>query len=165
MKRILKLSAGLGAVLLCAGIVPASVHAASVALSIPDRYAQVDPDDRFYYQLNVLYPENVQRRDLTVTYRVEEGQATIVSGQYLRAVETQASFSDYIVIPTDAREGLHTIEIAVTDGDKPLAQVSGSFQVNPQEDWVMIYFSILLAAVLLVGVGLFVEILIVSRRA
>lgn len=141
-----------------------TVHAASAVMNIPDRYAAVNAGDRFYYELSVLYPENPGRRDLTVTYRIQEGKATVVSGQYLRAVETQASFSDYIVIPTAAHPGLHTIEVEVSDGNDVLADVSGSFQVNPAQDWMTIYFLILLGVIVFVGVVLFIEVLVVSRH-
>lgn len=143
---------------------PLHAEAASAMMTIPDRYSEVDPGDRFYYELGVLYPENLGRRDLRVSYRIEEGNTTLVSGQYLKAVETQASFSDFIVIPTTAHTGLHTIQIEVSDGATEIATVSGSFQVTPAQDWLTIYFLILLAAIIGIGSFLAIEIALVRRR-
>jgi hypothetical protein len=143
------------------GVLPA--HAASVTVDIPESYATVTAGERLYFQVNFLYPENDRRRDFRISYHIWEGETEVASAEFLKAVETQASFTDYTVIPEIAKSGLHTLQVDIYDDTgKAVAQkVYRSFQVKAQYDWLTTYFSILLAAILAVGLVIVFEV----RRA
>jgi hypothetical protein len=145
---------------------PAGVsRAASATLDIPDKYATVEAGDRLYFSLTILYPENDRRQDLRIKYVVRDGDETVATDSVLKAVETQASFTDYVAIPADAKAGLYTVEADIDSYDGTLdEQVSASFQVVPSEDYAATYFYILLGTILAVGTVLFIEIRRVHRN-
>lgn len=138
---------------LCAGIVPFPTHAASVMVDIPEHYQTVKAGDRVYFQIEFLYPENTRRRDFRFSYAVRTNSEDVVTSEFLKAVETQASFVDYAIVPENTSAGLHTVSLRITDdtGKEIATDVSASFMVLPHFDWAMAHFYMLLAAILVVG--------------
>ncbi len=153
MRRALKIIGSVLCALCVCSSITTPVHAASVVVSIPESDSIVKAGERVYFQIDFLYPDNQGRHDFTIAYNLAEGEAIIASAQVIKAVETQASFSDYMVVPANAGSGLHTIRISITDdhGASIASGAADSFQVQSNYDWATIEFFILLAAILLVG--------------
>ena len=85
----------------------------------------------------------------------------IAQSKVLKAIETQASFIDFIVIPESAETGLHLIKISISDYEGLSEEVEASFQViGNASDKIKLYFFILLGAVIFVGILVVINIII-----
>lgn len=136
-----------------------SANASSVVVYVPEKYAAVTPGERLYFEIEALYPENTHRQDFKVSYSITESGKEIASATFVKAVETQASFVDYVVIPKTAKSGIHVIDVMISSDDGSFkAGTSASFEVVSDFNWIAIYLSILIAAVAIVGLMLFFEI-------
>lgn len=130
-----------------------SVSALDVIIRVPEKYTEVIAGERFYFEIEVKYPENPSRKDLRLEYEIknEEGKL-IAQSKTLKAIETQASFIDYIIIPEGTSSGLHFIEMKVKDYETLSEEVGTSFHVTSiGNEQIKLYFFILLGAVILVG--------------
>ncbi len=144
---------------------PSKAHALSVAARISDQSTEVIGGDRLYFDVEIKYPENPVRKDLRIEYQILEDGNIIASEKVLRAVETQVSFLDYIVVPKSAKSGIHTLNVIVTDYDGTLNQsVSATFKVLKGIDQVTTYFFIILGAILLVAILVIMQIIAARRR-
>lgn len=139
------------------------VSALSIVAHVPEKYTDVVSGERFYFEVEVKYPENSKRKDLRMEYKIlnEDGDV-VAQSKVLKAIETQASFIDFIVIPESADTGIHFIKISVSDYESLYEEVEASFFVVSGVSDFMIYFLILLGAIFLVGVA--VVVLILKRR-
>lgn len=143
---------------------PHSIFAISLTVHVPEKYTNVSAGERFYFELDVKYPENPARKDLRLTYQILEGETVISESKVLKAIEAQASFIDFIVIPDNAKGGIHSIKVSVYDYDELMEEVSATFQVvGRPEDQIKLYFLLLLGAIGFVGVLVVINI-VVSRR-
>jgi len=143
----------------------ASVSALSVVVHVPEKYTDVKAGERFYFEIEVKFPENPSRQDLRLNYKiVDEENNVIAQSKVLKAIETQASFIDFIVIPEVAKSGLHIIRIGITDYADLSEEVEASFHVTSGGGNIKIYFFILLGTVLLVGVLVLINIFIAKRK-
>ena len=129
----------------------ASVSALSVVVHVPEKYTDVIAGERFYFEIEVKYPENPSRKDLRLNYEIMKEGEIIAQSQVLKAVETQASFMDFIVIPESAKKGLHIIKVKISDYSGLSEEVFASFQVIKSGSETKTYFFILLGAVVVVG--------------
>ncbi len=131
-----------------------SVSALSIIVHVPEKYTDVNAGERFYFEIEVKYPENPSRKDLRLNYEiVDENNNLIAQSKVLKAIETQASFIDFIVIPESAKTGLHIIKVDVSDYEVLSEEVSASFQVvSKGSGQLKTYFFILLGATILVGI-------------
>ncbi len=144
---------------------PSPVFALSLTAHVPEKYTNVNAGDRFYFELDIKYPENPSRKDLRLTYQILEGSTVIAESKVLKAVEAQTSFIDFIVIPDNARGGIHTIKISVADYGGLNQEVSATFHiVEKPADQIKLYFFLLLGAVGLVGILVVVNIILERRR-
>ncbi|HVT75222.1 MAG TPA: hypothetical protein VHD69_02315 [Candidatus Paceibacterota bacterium] len=149
----------------CAGFgSPERASASSVAVYIPEKYTEVHAGERMYFQIEALFPENPYRQDFQISYRVLEGSRIIADAEFVKAIETQASFVDFVIIPEEAEEGRHTIEVWISSAGENPAKASASFMVDTDFDWIAVYAGIILAAVLAVGASLWFEIKNIKRR-
>ena len=130
------------------------VSALSVVVHVPEKYTDVQAGERFYFEIEVKFPENPSRQDLRLNYEiVDENNNLIAQSKVLKAIETQASFIDFIVIPESAKTGLHIIKVDVSDYEVLSEEVSASFQVvSKGSGQLKTYFFILLGATILVGI-------------
>ncbi len=128
-----------------------SVSALSIVVHVPEKYTDVIAGERFYFEIEVKYPENPSRKDLKLNYEILKGNDVIAESKVLKAVETQASFMDFIVIPETAKSGLHIIKVKITDYEGLSEEVSASFQVIKSGSEIKTYFFILLGATIVVG--------------
>lgn len=137
-----------------------NVSSLSVNVNVPEKYTDVQAGERFYFEVSVKYPENPQRKDLRLEYEIldEEGEL-VAQSKVLKAVETQASFIDYIVIPESTENGIYFISVKILDYEELSEEVSSTFYVvGGKENQLKIYFIILLSAVLIVGAFVVVSI-------
>jgi len=143
-----------------------TVSALSVSVLIPEKYAEVVAGERFYFEIEIKYPENVGREDLRLEYDIEnqEGE-TIAQSQVLKAVETQASFIDSITLPENTDKGLHLINVMLSDYSDLSEEVSASFFIiSPKSQRIQIYFYVLLGATITVGGLVIFNIILIRRR-
>ena len=95
---------------------------------------------------------------------VKEDGKEIASEQVLRAVETQASFLDYIVVPKSAKGGMHELDAAISGYSGTLNQtVSATFTVTSGIDKITMYFFIIIGVMALVALLVVVQI-VLNRR-
>lgn len=129
------------------------VSSLSVAVNVPEKYTDVQAGERFYFEISVKYPENPQRKDLRLEYEILDNDGNLIAqSKVLKAIETQASFIDYIVIPESTKNGIHFISVKILDYEELSEEVSSSFYVVAgPENQLKIYFLILLSAVLIIG--------------
>jgi len=143
----------------------ASVSALSVVVHVPEKYTDVQAGERFYFEIEVKFPENPSRQDLRLNYEIldEEGNL-IAQSKVLKAIETQASFIDFIVIPEVAKSGLHVIKVGITDYTDLSEVVEASFHVTSGGGKIQLYFFILLGTVLFVGILVAINILMTREK-
>ena len=128
------------------------VQALSINTHIPEKYTDVFPGERLYFEVEIKYPENPVRKDLRLNYEIIENGEVIAKAKFLKAIETQASFMDYIVIPEIAQPGMYEINVKISDYEELNEEVSSSFQVIKERgDQLRLYFFIILGVILLVG--------------
>ena len=130
----------------------ASVSALSVVVHVPEKYTDVNAGERFYFEIEIKYPENPSRKDLRLNYNILRDDEVIAQSKVLKAIETQASFIDFIVIPESAETGLYIIKVDVSDYEVLSEEVSASFNVASRGGQLKTYFFILLGATVLVGI-------------
>ena len=79
----------------------------------------------------------------------------------MKAIETQASFIDFIVIPESAETGLYIIKVKISDYEDLSKEVEASFHViGNKSNKIKLYFFILLGVVILVGILVIINIII-----
>ena len=96
MKKLLLIMLG---IILFSFISMASVSALSIVVHVPEKYTDVVAGERFYFEIEIKYPENPSRKDLRLNYEIMKDNEVIAQAKVLKAIETQASFMDFIVIP------------------------------------------------------------------
>jgi hypothetical protein len=130
-----------------------SVFSLSVSVHVPEKYLEVNPGERLYFEISVKYPENPQRKDLRLNYLIRDSSNEIlVRSKVLKAIETQASFVDFVVLPENIESGLYFVEINLEDYEDLSESVSSSFNVVQESFFsIRIYFLIILGGVFLMG--------------
>ena len=143
-----------------------SVSALSVAVHVPEKYTDVVAGERFYFEIEVKYPENPKRKDLKLNYEIIDSDGKIIAqSKVLKAVETQASFIDFIVIPESASKGLYIIRVKIADYEDLSEEVEASFQiVGSGFGQVQIYFFIILGVLILVAILVIASLFVTRRR-
>ena len=116
---------------------------------------------------NCFFSEDIFNRDkdLRLNYEIltQDGEV-IAQSKVLKAVETQASFMDFIVIPESADSGMHIIKVKISDYEILSEEVEASFYVTSGSGGqIKMYFFILLGVVILVGVLVVINI-VLSRK-
>ena len=142
-----------------------NVSGLSVVVHVPEKYTDVEAGERFYFEIEVKYPENPQRKDLRLNYEILTSSGKIIAqSKVLKAIETQASFMDFIVIPESAQAGMHIIKITISDYESLTEDVAASFQVSKKSDQLRLYFFILIGVLILIGIAIVVAIRMKKRR-
>jgi len=142
----------------------ASASALSIVVHVPEKYTDVEAGERFYFEIEVKFPENPSRKDLRLNYEILKDNEIIAQSKVLKAIETQASFIDFIVIPKSAETGLHIIKIGISDYENLSEEVEASFHVVQRTEQLRLYFFILLGVIILVGILVVINI-IIGRKA
>ena len=125
----------------------------SVVVHVPEKYTDIQAGERFYFEIEIKYPENPSRKDLRLNFEISKDDEVIAQSKVLKAIETQASFIDFIVIPESAETGLHIIKVKISDYEGLSKEVSASFHVTSAgSGQIKTYFFILLGVTILVGI-------------
>ncbi len=114
--------------------------ALSFTVDVPKEYARVAPGEEVYFEIKVLYPENLVRKDLILEYSLldEEGEV-IARSDTLRAIETQLSLLDSVVVPLNAGFGLYNVRVRISDYEGLSEEASASFDVlRKGVDWAYV---------------------------
>ncbi len=137
-----------------------SVSALSVAVHVPEKYTDVVAGERLYFEIDIKYPENPSIKDLRLGYEILKDGKVIAQAKVLKAIQTQASFMDFIVIPESTGQGLHVIKVKISDYDLLSEEIEASFHVTSGSGGqIKMYFFILLGVVVLVGILVVVSII------
>lgn len=129
-------------------------NALSLVMHIPEKYTDVQAGERVYFEIDIKYPENPIRKDLRMSYQIKNDTGLVAESQTLKAVENQASFLDFIVLPETADAGLHTMAVNISDYKNLQENVSSTFKVVEKDNELRTYFFIILSVV--VGFGLLI---------
>jgi len=140
-------------------------HALSISIHISEKYTNVQAGERLYFEVEIKYPENSSRKDLRLNYEILKDNEVIAHAKVLKAVETQISFIDFIVIPENAETGIHLINVKISDYEGLNEEVSSSFHIiSDKSNQIRMYFFVLLGAIIMVGVLVFWEIYRTAKR-
>ncbi len=141
------------------------VHALSVVVHVPEKYTLVESGERFYFEIDIKYPENPIRKDLRLEYKITREGELIVQSKVLKAVETQASFIDFIVIPEDSKKGIYLLDVIISDYEYLREEVSTTFKVTAGKgDQTRLYFFILLGVIILMAVLIMTNLFLLTRQ-
>ncbi len=142
-----------------------SVSALNIGVHIPEKYTYVAAGERFYFEIDIRYPENPSRKDLMLEYEIltQDGKL-IAQAKTSKAVETQASFIDFIVIPEKAKNGLYIINVKVKDFETLNEEASSSFNITTADDITTFYLAIIFSAIVLVGMLVILNIILGRKR-
>lgn len=125
------------------------VSSQEVSIIVPEKYSEVINGERLYFEVGINHPENQERTDLSLFYKIFNLKGELISqSKVLKSVEKEISFLDYIVIPIITKSGLHVIEVSVVEGD---SVAKSNFTIVVEANDVKIYFLILLGVILFVG--------------
>lgn len=139
-------------------------RALSISVYVPEKYTVVEAGERLYFEIDIKYPENSKRKDLRLTYQIKKDGQLIAESKFLKAVETQASFMDFLVMPEGSKKGLYTINVVVSDYESLREEVSATFNViASKQKEIQIYFFIILGVIILVTVLISAQIWIIRR--
>lgn len=145
-------------------VAPTPASALSIAARVADQSTEAAPMDRVYFDVEIKYPENLTRKDLRITAELKQNGSIIATAKSLRAVETQTSFLDYIVVPESAKTGTTELNVVVEDYEGLKKEVSSTFQVVGGGDKLQLYFFVLLGAIVAIGIAVSLQIMLVLRR-
>lgn len=126
--------------------------ALSVSVHVPEKYTNVIAGERLYFDVSIRYPENPQRKDLRLQYEIVNGEGDIIAqSKVLKAIETQASFLEYIVIPEHVTTGMYTIRIGISDYEDLNESVETSFHIqrSRNEYAIIIFFGSIISGLLI----------------
>lgn len=144
-------------IIICLSLSSHFVSALSAVVHVPEKYTDVVPGERLYFEIEIKYPENPERKDLRLNYFLFDVNNNLISeSKVLKAIETQASFMDFIVVPETASEGLHSLKIRVEDYENLSEEVETSFLVLSNNNLLLRYLIIVLGLVVLLGILVFV---------
>ena len=142
------------------------VSSMTVTINIPEKYSEVSNGERLYFETEVKWPENVERRDLRMEYTIKsQNDEKIAYLKVLKAIETQASFMDSINIPEGTSPGTYTLFLVISDYGQLDQEVAVSFRViESSEDSFRFYLLVILAFVGLIAIISLVEVFILIRK-
>jgi len=143
----------------------AGVSALSVVVNVPEKYAAIKAGERIYFEVAIKYPENPRRKDLRLIYEITKDDEVVNQAKFLKAIETQASFMDYIVIPENSEEGLYSIDVKIQDYESLSEEVSTGFIVLAKLNQMRIYFYILLGVTILMSGAVILTVVLRSRKS
>jgi hypothetical protein len=138
----------------------------TVVINIPEKYSEISAGEKVYFETEVKWPENTERKDLRIEYTIKDKDGKIISYlKVLKAIETQASFMDSISIPESTKAGTYTIFLNVSDYDTLNQEVAASFMVlRPSADLYKIYFFIAFGVIGLMAILMVVELFMLIKK-
>lgn len=135
--------------------------AISITMHVPEKYNTVVAGERLYFEVSVKYPENPTRIDLRLSYEIKDENGNIVAqAKALKAVETQASFIDYIVLPDKLDSGVYSIDVKINDYGDMEEVVGTTFQVSTsKEERIMTYIYVIIIGMVFLSILVTIDLL------
>lgn len=131
----------------------ADVRAMSAGVVVPEEYTNVTAGERLYFEIDLKYPENKSRKDLKLNYQVLSASGNVVvQSKVLKAIDTQSSYIDFLVIPENTESGSYTINIGISDYEDLEKEISSTFNIVGTKSPFETYFVVLLVGISVVGV-------------
>jgi len=87
-KRKQKFLGIIGITFFCLMASPAPASALSISVHVPEKYTDVEAGERFYFEIDIKYPENTSRKDLRLNYVILRDGAIIAQAKFLKAPHT-----------------------------------------------------------------------------
>ena len=140
---------------------PGVLFAMTITVGIPEKYSEVKAGTSVYFETEVKWPENDGRKDLRIEYSIKNKDGIEVAYlKVLKAIETQASFMDFMPIPESTKPGMYKISAKLSDYKNLVQEVVASFNVAKSGNDVLNYLLIIIAVlgviVVLVSIEMFV---------
>lgn len=154
-------------VFICVGMLinAPDARALSVSTNISEKYNEIQAGERLYFEIDIKYPENPQRKDLRLNYEVTKDGVVVAQSKVLKAVETQAQFLDFIVIPESSETGFYNLNVRISDYENLAEEVLTSFHVVAGKDEELkTYFFILLGVISLVAILAIIDIIVSKKK-
>ena len=126
-----------------------SAFAMTATVNIPEKYSEVSAGETVYFETNVKWPENTERKDLRIEYSVQNQEGhEIAYLKVLKAIETQASFMDSINIPKSTLPGTYYLFIKISDYEDLSQDIGVSFKVGVNSEKKIFSFLWLIVGIL-----------------
>jgi len=141
--------------------------ALTISFSIPSQYQEVRPGNPLYMQTEIKWPENTIKQDLTVEYSVkgQKSNEDIAYLKVLRAIDTQASFLDSILIPSGTKPGVYITYENISNSGNLSEQTAASFNVvQGDPDIFRTYLFVIGGVVGLISILVITELFILLKR-
>ena len=136
-------------VLLFAVLFMNQASAITAVVNVPERYSEISAGERVYFETNVKWPENTERKDLRIEYSVQNQEGhEIAYLKVLKAIETQASFMDSINIPKSTLPGTYYLFIKISDYEDLSQDIGVSFKVGVSSEKKIFFFLYLIIGIL-----------------
>jgi len=138
-----------------------SVPSLSAKVFVPEKYSEVYSGERVYFGIEVKYPENPSRKDLILEYQILNSENEIIAGsKVLKAIETQASFMDFLIIPEGIKSGKYIIKIKIGDYEDLNQEISTNFKIiGYKRDKSILYFSVIIFTIIFMSVLIIISVL------
>lgn len=139
--------------------------AMTATINIPEKYSEVVAGEKIYFETEVKWPENTERKDLRIEYSIKNNNdEEIAYLKVLKAIETQASFMDSISIPESTETGIYKIYLRITDYNELNQEVVASFKVINKKNTLNIYLPIILGFIGLIAILIAIELFVLIQR-
>jgi len=133
-------------------------------IHIPEKYKDIFPGERFYFEMGINYPENPTRKDLNFEYNITKDGEIIYQSEVLKSIEKQASFTDYLVLPNSAEKGTYEIRVKITDNENLNEETFANFNVKSKDNSIFYYFLVLAGAIIAFATFVLIEIRKLSKN-
>jgi DNA gyrase/topoisomerase IV subunit A len=146
-------------------LLPGFVSAMSATINIPAKFSTVKAGESVYFETDVKWPENSGRKDLRIEYSISDKNGVEVAYlKVLKAIETQASFMDSMVIPENAAPGLYKIKLTLSDYQDLNHEVAASFTVAKSGGSIQIYLFIIIGILVVVALAVIIGMVFLIKR-
>jgi hypothetical protein len=140
------------------------VSAMTITINIPEKYSEVSPGEKVYFETEVKWPENDMRKDLKLEYSIKnKDDEEIAYLKVLKAIETQASFMDSINIPESTKPGIYKIYLNISDYKELNQEVVASFKIIRRNSF-NIYLPIILGFFGLIAIFISIELFVLIKK-
>lgn len=144
--------------------VPFFASALAFKINVADTNQSAKTGDRLYFDADIKYPENRERKDLRIKYEIVQEGEVIAESATLRAIETQMQFYDYIIVPLSAKTGLAQLRVTLIDYSDLYEDATVSFMVAKGEDTTLQYVYIIIGSIFFIGVLISLQVYVMHQR-
>ena len=137
----------------------------TATVNVQEKYSEVNAGESIYFETDIKWPENDIRRDLRLEYSVKDKDGNeIAYFKVLKAIETQASFMDFINIPESTEPGIYKIYLNVSDYSNMTKEIAVSFRVISKKDRLNTYLPLILGFIGFLSILVLVELFMLMKK-